>query len=81
MATLRVENIPDDLYGALRKQAKLRRTSIAQEVISLLEAHVHTRRELTRRRRLLQKALLLSARLAPPSAPSTEEMLREDRAR
>ena len=40
MATLYVENIPDDLYAALRKQAKLRRKSIAQEVISLLEANV-----------------------------------------
>ena len=57
MATLYVENIPDDLYAALRKQAKLRRKSIAQEVISLLEAHVSTPQELERRRELLQKAL------------------------
>ena len=46
MATLYVENIPDDLYTALRRQAKSRRKSIAQEVISLLEAHVSTPREL-----------------------------------
>jgi plasmid stability protein len=83
MPTLYVENIPDDLYAALRKQAKLRRKSIAQEVISLLEAHVSTPRELERRRELLQKALRMSARRAPGSGPflSTEEMLREDRAR
>jgi plasmid stability protein len=83
MATLYVENIPDDLYAALRKQAKLRRKSIAQEVISLLEAHVSTPAELERRHQLLQKALRMSARRASVIGPfpSTEEMLREDRAR
>jgi plasmid stability protein len=83
MATLYVENISDDLYAALRKQAKLRRKSIAQEVISLLEAHVSTPQVLERRRLLLQKALRMSGRRASTSASvlSTEEMLREDRAR
>ena len=83
MPTLYVENIPEDLYAALRKQAKLRRKSIAQEVISLLETHVSTPQELERRRQLLQKALRMSARRAsaPGPFPSTEEMLREDRAR
>jgi plasmid stability protein len=83
MATLYAENIPDELYAALRKQAKLRGKSIAQEVISLLEAHVATPQELERRRQLLQKALRASARRPSASAPypSTEEMLREDRAR
>jgi plasmid stability protein len=83
MATLYVENIPDDLYAALRKQAKLRRKSIAQEVISLLETNVSTPQDLQRRRELLQKALRMSARRSAASAPfpSTEEMLREDRAR
>ena len=83
MATLYVENIPDDLYSALRKQAKLRRKSIAQEVIFMLEAYVSTPQELARRRELLQKALRHSARRSPASGsfPSTEEMLREDRAR
>jgi len=83
MPTLYVENIPEDLYAALRKQAKLQRKSIAQEVISLLEAHVSTPRELERRRQLLQRAIRMSARRtsAPGPFPSTEEMLREDRAR
>jgi len=83
MPTLYVENIPEDLYAALRKQAKLQRKSIAQEVISLLEAHVSTPRELERRRQLLQRAVRMSARRtsAPGPFPSTEEMLRKDRAR
>jgi len=83
MPTLYVENIPEDLYAALRKQAKLQRKSIAQEVISLLEAHVSTPRELERRRQLLQRAIRMSAHRtsAPGPFPSTEEMLRKDRAR
>ena len=83
MATLYVENIPDDLYAALRQQAKRRRRSIAQEVLSLLESNVATPHKLKRRRELLQKALRMSARRSPASGlfPSTEEMLREDRAR
>jgi plasmid stability protein len=83
MPTLYVENIPDDLYAALRQQAKRRRKSIAQEVLALLETHVATPQELKRRRELLQKALRMSARRSSASGPfpSTEEMLREDRAR
>lgn len=83
MATLYVENIPDDLYAALREQARSRRKSIAQEVISLLETNIPTPHELARRRELFQKALRMSARRAPAPGPfpSTEEMLREDRAR
>ncbi len=83
MPTLYVENIPDDLYAALRQQAKRRRKSIAQEVLALLETYVATPQELKRRRELLQKALRMSARRSSASGPfpSTEEMLREDRAR
>jgi plasmid stability protein len=81
MATLHVENIPDDLYSALRKQAKLRRKSIAQEVISLLQAHVPTPQEVERRRQLLRKALRGSARPIRASGPSAEPMLRRDRSR
>ena len=46
MATLYVENIPDDLYEALRSQAKARRRSIAAEVLALLEENVPTAQEL-----------------------------------
>ena len=37
MATLYVENVPDDLYEALRKRARGQRRSIAAEVLQLLE--------------------------------------------
>ena len=38
MATLYVENVPDEIYKALRKRARANRKSIAAEVISLLRA-------------------------------------------
>ena len=46
MATLYVENVPDEIYKALRKRAQANRKSIAAEVISLLEQHIPTEEEL-----------------------------------
>jgi plasmid stability protein len=83
MATLYVENVPDDLYEALRKQARQNRSSIAGEVIALLKQNVPTAEELKRRRQFLQKMRELSSEkpLAPGPFPSAEEMVREDRER
>jgi plasmid stability protein len=83
MATLYVENISDDLYEALRQRARSARKSIAQEVIEILEKFVPTPAELAERRRFVQRAQRLSG-YQPDSAvsfPSSEEMLRDDRAR
>jgi plasmid stability protein len=83
MPVLYVENVPDDLYDALREQARAHRKSIAAEIITLLEQHVPTPKELARRRRLLSKALRMSAQKpsSRESFPSTEEMIRADRER
>jgi plasmid stability protein len=83
MATLYVENVPDDLYEALRDQAKQHRKSIAAEVIELLERSVPTKAELKRRKQLLERALEMSHRepLTPGPFPTAEEMIREDRER
>ena len=83
MPTLYVENIPDDVYQALREQARSERKSMAQVVIGLLEQHIPTAAELERRRRIIRKALRRVAQ-RPPSPgpfPSAEEMIREDRVR
>lgn len=40
MATLNVKNLPDALYRRLRKRARERRRSIAQEVTLILEEAV-----------------------------------------
>jgi plasmid stability protein len=83
MPTLYVENIPKDLYEALRARARKNRSSIAAEVIALLEQSVPTQEELRRRKRAFEQLLRLQA--STPRAhgpfPSTEEMIREDRER
>ncbi len=83
VATLYVENVPDDLYEALRGRARQRRKSIAAEVLSLLEENIPTPQELKSRREFLNQVPRLRSR-KPRSAglfPSSEEMQREVRAR
>jgi len=83
MPTLYVENVPKDLYEALRAQARRKRSSIAAEVIELLQQFVPTPEELRRRQKAFDALLRLQAS-SPVGAgpfPSTEEMIREDRAR
>lgn len=83
MATLYVENVPDDLYEALRSQAKARRRSIAAEVLALLEENIPTAKELKAREDLFRR--IIRMRQEPPKSrgpfPSAEEMIREDRER
>jgi plasmid stability protein len=82
MATLYVENVPDDLYDALRRRAKEHRRSIAAEVLSMLEENVPTKKELARRRNIFERIERLnSGRRSEKAFPSTEEMIREDRNR
>jgi plasmid stability protein len=83
MATLYVENIPNELYEALRSQAKARRHSIAAEVLALLQQNVPTakerkaRHEWVRKLGRLRKQQIISGR----AFPSSEEMIRQDRER
>jgi plasmid stability protein len=83
MPTLYVENVPKQLYEALRRRARERRRSIAAEVLSLLEENVPTQKELKARRGFLRR--LEQMRLRKPASggpfPATEEMQRQDRAR
>ncbi|MFZ0296355.1 MAG: hypothetical protein WAL52_22275 [Candidatus Sulfotelmatobacter sp.] len=83
MPTLYVENIPDDLYRALRKRARDNRKSIAAEVISLLERNVPTAKELQGRREFYDRMAEFRAVRSQHSAsfPTAEEMIREDRNR
>jgi hypothetical protein len=83
MATLYVENVPDDRYEALREEAKKNRTSIAAVVIELLERFIPTKKELEERQRFLEMARRMSNSkpLTPGPFPSAEEMIREDRDR
>lgn len=82
MATLYVENVPEEVYAALRKRARQHRKSIAAEILSMLEENIATPAELKRRRDLLRVAKQLrSKRRAHSQFPSAEEMQREDRER
>jgi plasmid stability protein len=82
MATLYAENIPDDRYEALRKRAKSNRRSVAAEILSLLEEHVPTEKELRTWKesvRRLERLKFTSTSDTP--MPSSLEMIREDRER
>ena len=83
MATLYVENVPDDVYKALRKRARQNGTSMAAEVIGLLKQFVPTEAELKRRREFYDRMAELRAKppLTPGPFPSAEETIREDRER
>lgn len=83
MATLYVENVPENLYKALRKLAQKNGKSMAAEVISMLKENIPTEEELKRRQEFAKKMRELAARapLTPGPFPSAEEMIREDRER
>jgi len=83
MPTLYVENIPDDLYRALRKRARENRKSIAAEVISLLERNIPTAKELQQRREFYERMRDLRHHQPKSAGPfsTAEDMIREDRNR
>jgi plasmid stability protein len=83
MPTLYVENVPEDLYSALKARAKSRRRSVAAEVLELLELNIPTEAELQRRLEFIRKTAELRAAVSPGPGPfpSAEEMIREDRDR
>ncbi|MBV9081507.1 MAG: Arc family DNA-binding protein [Acidobacteriaceae bacterium] len=83
MATLYVENVPEDLYDALKDRAKEHRRSVAAEVITLLSETVPTEDQLRRRKQLLALARKLRSEQPAPkaSARTVVHMLREDRER
>ena len=83
MPTLYVENVPNDLYTALKKRARKNHSSIAAEVISLLRENIPTAAELKRREEFYNFVKEMGRRkpLRPGPFPSAEEMIREDRER
>jgi plasmid stability protein len=82
MATLYVENIPDDLYQALRDQAKRNRTSIAAEVTNVLKENVVTARQRKARQLWVKRLEKLHSSLRGHGINSSaEQLLREDRDR
>jgi len=83
MATLYVENVPNELYEALRGRARQHRKSIAAEVVALLEENVITDTERKARRQFLRQVRRFRSRRPSRQGPfpSSEELQREDRLR
>ena len=82
MATLYVENFDDELYEALRDQAKRNRTSIAAEVTSLLKENVVTAKQRKARQLWVKKLEKLHSTLRGRGITiPAEQLLREDRER
>ena len=83
MPTLYVENVPEDVYEALRRRARENRRSITAEVLSLLRDNVPTAEEISRRQALLKRALQIRSQRprSSRSFPAAEELQREDRLR
>lgn len=83
MATLYVENVPNDLYEALRGRARQHRKSIAAEVVSLLQENVITESEHRARQQFLRQIARFRSRrpLNKGHFPGSEELQREDRLR
>jgi len=83
MPALYVENVPEDLYTALRDRARANKTSISAEVLTLLAENVPTAAELRRRKDLFDRIRELRTK-RPPSPKfvrSAEDPTREDRER
>lgn len=74
MPTLYVENVPKELYEALRGRARKRHRSMAAEVVALLEDNIPTEKELSARRGLLRRLERLRSKKVLCSRP-----LRRDR--
>jgi len=83
MATLYVDNVPDTLYEALRKQARQHRKSIAAEIVALLEENVVTAAEQQARHDFLKQVRRLRSRRSTSAGgfSTTEELQRDDRSR
>ena len=83
MATLYVENIPDELYRALRERARQHHKSIAAEILTLLEENIPTAAELKKRQKIFKQleGLRSSNPAGPGPFPTSEQMQREDRER
>lgn len=82
MPTLYVENVPTDLYEALRNRARLRHRSIAAEILAMLDENIPTAKELKARRDFFRTAQRMRAKKAAKSPVlPTEDLQRQDRNR
>ena len=80
MNTLHVRSVPDDLYNRLQKLANAKNRSLSAQVITMLAQAIEN--EERRKKQTKTLAAIQRRRFkAPKNAPSTFELLREDRTR
>ena len=80
MNTLHVRSVPDDLYERLQQLARARNRSLSAQVITMLAQAI----EIEERRKKQAKTLKSIQRRrfkAPRNAPSSLDLLRENRTR
>ncbi|MGH9575263.1 MAG: FitA-like ribbon-helix-helix domain-containing protein [Candidatus Acidiferrales bacterium] len=82
MRTIKIENVPNNLYKALRARARESKRSISAEIVCLLRESIPTEDELRKRRAFYRKVLRMQKRKQSTSTAfsSSEDMVREDRA-
>ena len=82
MPSLYVRNVPAPLYSKLKKMARSQHLSLSVVVVQLLEDTVREEKRRKTQAKLLAKiAGLRNSYVPPPNAPSSVELLRENRAR
>jgi plasmid stability protein len=89
MTTLAIRNVPDELYARLEAAARRHKRTVEQEVLDVLNdtaSRTEAPAQAAPARRPMAEILAemdaFRARIhLPPGTPTTEEMIREDRAR
>jgi len=83
MATLQIENVPEELLEAIEARANKDKTSIEAAVLSVLSTMFPTKAQLAVRQERMRQFLELQKTKSPGEGPflSAEEMIREDRDR
>jgi plasmid stability protein len=75
MATLYVRNVPDRIYGSLRRRAQRSGRSINSEAVEILADAAAVEASLTP---IVDRLREIAARIQlPPDAPTPEELIRE----
>jgi antitoxin FitA len=80
MNTLHVRSVPDDLYERLQQLAHSRNRSLSAQVITMLAQAIEDEERRKKQAKILSSIQRRRFK-APKNAPSSLELLREDRGR
>lgn len=83
MATLHLENVPEDLLEAIQNRASEEKTTVEAAVLQILSKMFPTKSQLAVRQDRMKRFLELQRVSSPGEGPfpSAEDMIREDRNR